>query len=93
MEKEVGIAMIAAASKAIKYKNENSGARIDEVITYVMRNLFCRPEAKIGAVASASAAFNFKEKNPRAKDKEVFQFIVGKMPEMIRELELVNQSR
>ena len=93
MEKDIGVAMIAAATKAIKYKKENPNSMIDEVINHVMRSMSYRDEVKIGAVASASAVYNFKEKNPRANEKEVLRFIVSEMSGMINKLELVNQSK
>ena len=86
MEKEIGIAMIAAANKAIEYTNKNFNSSIEEVLSHVMENANYKGELKLGAIVSASAAFHFRERNPRAKDREVFQFILNKIPELVKEI-------
>lgn len=88
MEKEIEIAMIAAANKAIKYQKENAHADMEKVIRHVMESVPYKNEVKIAAIASVSAVLKYKEKNPYATDREVLRFILEKIPELMEEIKL-----
>ncbi|GEM_PF-6160347 len=87
MEKDVGLTIVAAADKAIKFQNKNPKATIEEVIGHAM-NTGEPSETGIVAIAAATEVFRFKEKHRRAKDKEVLKFIVTKIPEIIKNMEV-----
>jgi len=87
MEKDIGLAIVAAADRAIKFQNKNPLATIEEVIEHAMAGGGEPSRAGLVAVAAASAVFHFRERHRRAKDKEVLRFIIDKIPEIAKNME------
>jgi len=92
MEKDIGLAIIAAADRAIKFQNQNPNVAIEEAISHAMDGGGIPNEARIVAIAAATEVFHFKEKNRRAKDKEVLKAIINKIPEIIQNMQVEEQD-
>ena len=88
MEKDVGLAIVAAADRAIKFQNKNPSATIEQAIGHAMEGGGEPSEARLVAIAAASAVFHFRERHRRAKDKEILRFIIDKIPEIIKNMEV-----
>ena len=81
--KDVKMAMMVAASKAIEYKKKKPHAETEEILRYVMKAIIARGDAKIGAIAAATRAVKYKEQNPDAKDKEIMQRVMNESTEIV----------
>ncbi|OGJ21236.1 hypothetical protein A3K73_02350 [Candidatus Pacearchaeota archaeon RBG_13_36_9] len=88
MEEDDGLAIVAAADRAIRFQNKNPNATIEEAIGHAMDGGGTPDEASIVAIAAATEVFRFKERHRRAKDKEVLRFIIAKIPEIIKNMEV-----
>ncbi len=86
MEKDVSLAIVSAADKAIKFQNQRPDATIEEAIGHAMDGGGTPSEAGVAAIAAATEVFCFKERHRRAKDKEVLRFIISKIPEIKKSL-------
>lgn len=82
-DKDVKLAMMIAASKAIEYKKKKPQADTEEILRHVMRAVNARGDAKIGAIAAATRAVKYKEQNPGAKDKEIMQRVMNESSEIV----------
>jgi hypothetical protein len=82
-DKDVKLAMMIAASKAIEYKKKKPYAETEEILRHVMRAVNAHGDAKIGAIAAATRAVKYKEQNPNAKDKEIMQRVMNESSEIV----------
>lgn len=71
--KDVKLAMMVSASKTFDYLKRNPRAEVEEVIDYVMREIYAEDEAKVAGVAAANFVINYLRKNFLAPQKEVLQ--------------------
>jgi len=84
MGQEAEVAIIAGATKALKYKKENPRAEIERVINHILREVVGKKDIKISAVAGASKAFEIKERNPRLGDKEIIQKVMKEIDTLLK---------
>lgn len=84
MGQETEVAIIVGATKALKYKKENSSIGIEELINHILREVVGKNDVKISAVAGASKALEIKERNPRLNDKEIIQKVMKEIDNLLK---------
>ncbi|MEK6871607.1 MAG: hypothetical protein AABX16_01765 [Nanoarchaeota archaeon] len=85
--KDVKLAMMVSASKAFDYLKRNPRAEVEEVIDFVMREIYAEDEAKVAGVAAANFVVNYVRKHFLAPQKEVLQKLVNNSDAILSEIE------
>lgn len=81
--KDVKLAMMIAAGKALELKTKKPYADTEEILKIVMKDVKAHGNAKIGAIAAATRAIKYKEQSPGAKDKEIMQRVMNESAEIV----------
>ncbi len=78
-EKEVKIAMISAASLAMKYAKKNPNHDSEQVIKHIIKSYDAKGDRKIAGIAAANHVLKLREKNPRITEKQAMQNLSDSM--------------
>ena len=80
MIKHSEIAMVNAASYALKYQDKNPGADIEEIIQKVIENLDnlgTERSVKVFGIAAASEILKLKKENKHKTNKQILQMFIN----------------
>ena len=87
MAKNIKVAMIVAAGKALEYIKKNPNADIEETIKHIMKIIKAEKNMKRAAIAAVNFALKLKEKNPNTSDKKIMQQIMNNMNDILSSAE------
>jgi hypothetical protein len=76
--KESEVAMVNAASTALKILNKDSLKSTEEIIQEVVSLVRAKTEAKIAAISAADQVIKMKRQNPSLSDREAIERAVKK---------------
>lgn len=86
MEQEkTKIAIVAAVSKALDYKNKNPNASDEEIFQHIMKEISATKKTKMAIIAAVNKALHYKNEN--IKDKEVLQRVMNELNLIIEKVE------
>ena len=71
--KESEVAMVSAASAALKILNKDETKTTEEIIQEVVSLVRAKTDAKIASISAANQAIKIKRQNPEFGDREIIE--------------------
>lgn len=91
-EKEIKIAMIAAASAALDYLKSNPKSDSERIMKFVIKHLNAEHDSKIAGIAAANHVLKLKERNFKLTDKKAMQDLTDNAENILRSIKTQEKS-